>query len=44
METSLLSTRETSAAIMCLELEHPDVDAGETLHTGKFGIKIKSGM
>ena len=44
METSLLSTRETSAPMICLELEHPDMDASETLGRGQFGIKIKSGM
>lgn len=44
METSLLSTRETSVPMIHLELEHPDVDAGETLGTGQFGIQIKSGI
>lgn len=31
METSLLNTREDSATTTCLELEHPDLDAHETL-------------
>lgn len=31
METSSLNTREDSATMTCLELEHPDLDAHETL-------------
>lgn len=43
METSLLSTRETSVPVMCLEIEHPAVGAGETSGTGQFGTKTGSG-
>lgn len=35
METSLLSTRETSVPVICLEIEHPAVGAGETSGLGQ---------